>query len=227
MTEAERRRDDDVLAAEYALHLLDAGERRAFERRLDSTPGLYERVRSWDEDFVGMATGFAEIRPPAHLKKAIEARLFDEGRARGGFSLFGWLAGAVAAAAVAFALFIALPLQQTATEADYAANIAAEDGSFAVQAAYDSGSGQLALSREAGAAPEGRVLELWLIAEGAPAPVSLGVLPDSVLASVELPADLREAVETGTLAISEEPPGGSPTGTPTGQVLGAGAVTSL
>ncbi|MBV0911623.1 anti-sigma factor [Anianabacter salinae] len=226
MTDAQDKRDDEVLAAEYALHLLEPEERRAFEDRLAGSPDLFALVRAWDEDFVGMATGFAETAPSARVKRAIEKRLFADGTRRG-FSLMGLLGGALAAAAVAFALFIALPLTTPEPDADYAATIAAEDGSFAVQASYDSATGALTLERRAGEAPPGRVLELWLIAEGAPAPVSLGLLPEAQTASVVLPGEIRQAVLSGTLAISEEPPGGSPTGAPTGQVLGAGAVTSL
>ncbi len=226
MTEAQDRRDDEVLAAEYALHLLDPDERAAFEDRLNGSPALFALVRAWDEDFTGMANGFVETAPPGRVKKVLERRLFSDGSKRR-FSIFEMIFGGVAAAAVAFALFTALPLLTPTPEAEYAANIAAEDGSFAVAAAYDADTGTLELARGAGGAPEGRVLELWLIAEGATAPVSLGVIPEGARVTLAAAEDLRPSIPGGTLAISEEPPGGAPGGAPTGQILGVGPVTEL
>ena len=83
------------------------------------------------------------------------------------------------------------------------------------------------MNRTAGAAVPGRVLELWLIAGDNP-PVSLGVLPEAASAEVQLTPDLVAALAAGTLpinlAISDEPPGGSTTGAPTGAVLAMGPV---
>jgi anti-sigma-K factor RskA len=56
--------------------------------------------------------------------------------------------------------------------------------------------------------------------------VSLGVLPASALAVVSVPEALRTATIGGTLAISDEPVGGSPTGAPSGAVLAVGSVIS-
>lgn len=68
-----------------------------------------------------------------------------------------------------------------------------------------------------------RDLELWMLDSGG-TPHSLGVLPEEA-ASAEMPLPEMPAEElrhlTLTLAVSEEPKGGSPTGLPTGKVLGA------
>jgi len=71
---------------------------------------------------------------------------------------------------------------------------------------------------------EGRSLELWGLPPGA-APKSLGVLPRSEkMASIPLPAAADEALAAfRTLAVSLEPPGGSPKGVPSGPVLYTGA----
>jgi anti-sigma-K factor RskA len=44
---------------------------------------------------------------------------------------------------------------------------------------------------------------------------------------VSIPATLRDAIQTATLVVSDEPPGGSSTGQPTGAVLATGKVHSL
>jgi anti-sigma-K factor RskA len=67
------------------------------------------------------------------------------------------------------------------------------------------------------------VLELWLIAQDG-VPVSLGLLAAGGETVLVPPADLAAQLPGATLAVSAEPPGGSPTGSPT-RVLGAGPVT--
>jgi anti-sigma-K factor RskA len=68
-----------------------------------------------------------------------------------------------------------------------------------------------------------RVLELWSVPpQGQPA--SLGLIKAdgvTVLRSQRLPATLLKG-GTSALAVSVEPPGGSPTGVPTGPVVFAG-----
>jgi anti-sigma-K factor RskA len=93
-------------------------------------------------------------------------------------------------------------------------------------AVYDPDTTELRLTRTAGDAAEGRVLQLWAIA-GAAAPVSLGVLPADPTTAVILPEALRADVAGLVLAVSDEPPGGSPTGAPTGAVLAVGQVSGL
>ncbi|MES2885402.1 MAG: anti-sigma factor [Pseudomonadota bacterium] len=68
-----------------------------------------------------------------------------------------------------------------------------------------------------------RSLELWML-DSKGKPHSLGLLPVSGSKAVDLPLPKMPPEELGvtlTLAISEEPRGGSPTGLPTGKVLGA------
>lgn len=68
-----------------------------------------------------------------------------------------------------------------------------------------------------------RSLELWLL-DSHGKPHSLGLLPVTGSRSFDMPLPAIPAEEMGaalTLAVSEEPRGGSPTGLPTGKVLGA------
>ncbi len=232
MSQADDHNEDDlVLAGEYALHLMDADDRRAFDDRLTREPALRDLVRDWDEGFVSLAAQIAPVAPPRHLKSAIQKRLFDTptpaGAPRRGWFLSG-LFGALTAAVLALVMVVVLPETRLApTGPTYIAEVAAEDGSLLVQARFDPASNALQIDRVTGNALPGRVLELWLIADGASAPVSLGVLPDGAAGIVPVPAELVAALAGGTLAISDEPPGGSPTGQPTGAVLAVGAVTAL
>jgi anti-sigma-K factor RskA len=53
------------------------------------------------------------------------------------------------------------------------------------------------------------------------APRSLGLVTDAS-ARLPVPAALRQGAEGGSLAVSVEPKGGSPTGAPTGPVIYSG-----
>jgi len=223
--------DDRVLAGEYALGLLDAGPAEAFEARLVREPELRALYAEWAEDLATLAEGVGDVSPPPAMQGAIEAQLFGAPARRpfAGIRGLGWLVGGAVAAALA--LYVTLnagllgqgPVLPGAP--DYVAEVIAEDGSLRILASYDADAGALRIERRAGAAPAGRVLELWLIA-GEDAPVSLGVLPEG---DAVLPVDaaLGARMAGAVLAISDEPPGGSPTGAPTGSVLATGAAVPL
>jgi anti-sigma-K factor RskA len=75
----------------------------------------------------------------------------------------------------------------------------------------------------------GRSYELWLIAGRSTPPRSLGVVGSDEFTERPLPANIDlETLRSATYAVSLEPAGGSPSGTPTGPVLFTGkAVDSL
>ena len=72
-----------------------------------------------------------------------------------------------------------------------------------------------------------RVPELWLIpSDGKPR--ALGLLSADRSVSITMPTDFAPlAVSNAVLAVSLEPPGGSPTGQPTGPVIATGKLTNL
>jgi anti-sigma-K factor RskA len=73
-----------------------------------------------------------------------------------------------------------------------------------------------------------RAIELWIIPAGQSRPRSLGLIQSGEPIRLDLPPDLAGAATAGaTLAVSLEPPGGSPTGQPTGPVIASGKLTSL
>lgn len=226
------RRDDDALAAEYALGVLPHGERVAFARRLRDDRALREKVRFWDEHFATLSEGIEPVAPPARIREALERDLFATVAApRAGWrdSLAFWrgvsLASLAAFAAVA-ALYVTAPRPVSEAGPSLVAELSGETGAVRLVALYDEANGVLKLNRTEGNAASGRAFELWLI-EGQNAPISLGLLPDQATGSLAVAAPLRGKLANAVLAISDEPSEGSPTGQPTGAVLATGKVTSI
>ncbi len=73
------------------------------------------------------------------------------------------------------------------------------------------------------ASPAGRDLELWILPQGAKAPISFGVLPagGKRFTPAQVPPPQAQ------LLVSLEQPGGSPTGKPQGPILYGGTLTAL
>ena len=135
-------------------------------------------------------------------------------------------------AALLFAGYLGVQLLEINTRPDggqptvLAAQLTSDTSALRVLAVVEPIKHEIALRRVAGTAAPDRVLELWAILPDQ-APVSLGVLPDQETVRVLVPEALRSQAANITLAISDEPVGGSPTGAPTGDVLAAGQMTEL
>lgn len=221
MTAETDREDDAALAGEYVLGLLSAADARAFEARLNGDPDLRALVARFSEDFASLTDPIAPVAPPPGLKTAIDAQLFpaaERSRTSPLRFLLGLAVGAIAVLAV-----IALLPQISPKAPVYHAQIASQNSELVVLAVLDTGTGTLTLSRSAGAPAPGRSLQLWLIAKGAATPMPLDVI-DAAQSTHNVPAELVPLFIDGTLAISDEPLGGSPTGTPT-TVLATAPVT--
>lgn len=221
----------EALAAEYVLGLMDAAERAAFEDRLRAEPALVEAVRDWEARFAAIAEEeVAPVTPPRRVETALQRALFDQPRARAvplWRRLGLWQGLTALGAATSLALAVMLFTQpQPVPPAPFAAQLAPTEGADSFLAVYDPASATLSIRRAAGEARPGRATELWLIA-GEAAPVSLGLLDAEGRAAIAVPATLRDALPGGILAVSDEPPGGSPTGAPTGDVLALGPLAAL
>jgi anti-sigma-K factor RskA len=214
--------DDQTLAAEYVLRLLDEAETRAFERRLADEPALRAMVSDWEEEFSALAKEVPEVAPPPRVKSGMLGKL--TGRKPDRWWRTGWFAipSAVALALVAFVLITPV-LRGPAFEPTLHASLATTDGALVIEAGYSPNGSLFRVIREAGGPAPGRDLELWVIGEGADAPVSLGVIPADQQTTFEISPEIAALIDGGILAVSDEPVGGSPTGAPTGDILATGA----
>jgi anti-sigma-K factor RskA len=209
------------LAAEYVLGTLRGAARRRLERWRVSSPALDERCRFWEDRLLPLLLGLKPLEPPAHVWPRIRARL----ELRPAAQRRPWSALALAASVVLVAFLAVLVYWRTLGpgRALESATISAPSGALMWQVEISGRPGAERLSVRAStlaAPPAGRDYELWALPKGG-APVSLGLLPyRHSLAHRVLSAMQQQALAHSTqLAVSVEPPGGSPTGQPTGAVV--------
>lgn len=232
MSDSPENPDDDVLAAEFALRLLDADEARAAQRRALSDRAFARRVAVWNAHFSDLAEDVAPETPDTAAKRALMERLFDDAPrtaerpvARGLVPAFWrWIGLAAAAAACVFAAIAFVPMADEGPV--YVTEVVSDDGSFRYLAVIDTTRESIRLIRTDGQPPAEGSMELWGHGPDEP-PVSFGVIPADTRVTVAVPDILRRDADQLTIAVSNEPEGGSPTGQPTGAVLAIGESTDL
>ncbi|WP_158555209.1 anti-sigma factor [Fulvimarina endophytica] len=117
--------------------------------------------------------------------------------------------------------------QATLADGALTASLASDTGLVYFTVVVDLDSRTATLVPVDGIAEAGRVPELWLIENDAPAPRSLGVITGDRPLRVRLDTGGEAASAGATLAISLEPEGGSPTGSPTGPVVASGSLDRI
>ena len=221
----------DALAAQYVAGTLRGRARRRFDALLPSHPALQAAVREWQLRLMPLTGVLPPQVPPARVWQAIERRLWPAVAAGAPLSwwsrlaLWRGLSALASVAVVALAVLLASPPPALAPVVVVLASTGADAGTAGTFVASLSGDGRALVTRPLlpVALQADRVFELWSVPpEGAPR--SLGLISASgatVLQRDKLPATLLRG-GTAALAVSIEPPGGSPTGTPTGPVVFAG-----
>jgi anti-sigma-K factor RskA len=226
--------DSTLVAAEYVLGVWSARERRDFALRLPQEPGLAREVEVWEERLGGLASEVRPVVPPPSVWDRIEtvvaAHVDSPSRQPGLWqNLAFWRWAAMASATVAAASILALIYlaRPTAPDQPLIARLDVGGGQAGFVAAIDPARNGLTIVPASVTNVNQRVLELWLIAPGEQ-PRSLGLIEPGRAVHISLPADMVRRVSVdATLAVSLEPPGGSPTGLPTGPVIANGKLTNL
>jgi len=237
---------DAALALDFALGTLDGAAMRAGEQRLRRDPAFSRDVAHWQDQLSPLTNEVVGIAPPRYVWEAVDRELFRAAPVRAvapADSIWSRLAvwrglafAASGVAAVSLALLVSRPgpapvavPPAVPTGSLLAASISSTDRAKAVliTATYDPSRGAVILTPAAADASRGLTPELWLIV-GTNPPKSLGVIDLKDPQAHRIPGSLRAQMTGGvTLAISLEPAGGSPTGSPTGPVVAAGKLTAI
>jgi anti-sigma-K factor RskA len=209
----------DRLAAEYVLGTLRGPARRRFERWRANSPLVDQRCRYWEEHLMHVAKGLKPVQPPAHVWSAIRKRLNLTALRppRRWTRTLALAASVVLVAGLAGLLYWrSLPGERATAVASTSANSGDEMWQVKVFGATNH---LVVQAEKLPPRPAGHDYELWALPKGGN-PVSLGVLPAAGTSTRVLTMIQKAALASSSqLAVSIEPPGGSPTGQPTGEVV--------
>ena len=210
----------DRLASEYVLGTMRGAARRRFERILRETPEARAAVAEWENRLAGLTTALPEQTPSAAVWRGIEARIHPQSTTNQGFWR-GWAIFTSIALAIVSALFV-LETTQTPQLDDREVAFVNEANSTPLWVvSMDFNTGELSTRAVSAEALElDQEYQLWMLPEQGD-PQSLGLMPVNGEQTVQAfsPALLDLLRNAKGLAVSIEPPGGSPISTPTGPVV--------
>ena len=227
------------LAAEYVLRLLEGEELLEARRLLASDPAFAAEVAWWEEKLSPLFDEIADEVPSPDLWQRIVGRVDEPAPTLLAMKrqVTRWRA-ATAAAAAAAAILLGLQLRpqtpvqvpgpvQSQAAPVLVASLVGEEAPEALTVAFRPDTRELVISPARIATPANRDRQLWLIPEGRQ-PVSLGLVEERGVQRRVVPVEVAAFfARGGTIAVSDEPIGGSPTGQPTGAVLAAGGLDSV
>jgi anti-sigma-K factor RskA len=217
----------ETLAAEFVLGLLDADglSQVAGLRRRDGR--LDAALATWTTQLMPLADDLSPVQPPARLWTAIATATSPVAAPPRRTCLWENLAfwrylglgssafGLAALTAALFALLSSSPM----TPAAVATLTTQSGGSFLATAGRQSGGIWLVVSSAHTTLPSDKTAELWLLLpQQKPRPLGLLASDHPVLMRLAA-SDAVSTLVSGELAVSLEPPGGSPTGLPTGPLI--------
>lgn len=227
--------DIDGVASEYVLGTLNADDRASVAARRLREPALETAITEWERRLSPLINLTSPIAPPDEILPMIEARIhagtpFGSGTVlelNRRIAIWRTVAIAASAAAAALAVFVGMQhfepksktpnlvavLQKDAASPAFLVTVDVDDRTMTVR--------PVAAKREAG-----KSYELWLVNASLGTPKSLGLVGETS-AHRSLAAYKPDVIENSTYAVSLEPEGGSPTGSPTGPVVFAGKLIPM
>jgi anti-sigma-K factor RskA len=251
--EPEVTRDDPIIAAEWALGLLEGEELLAARGKYATDPEFAARKEWWDGWFAPLSDGIPGAEPGAHVWDGIAARVAAQQAAMAAptsdavapanivaleakVRRWQWAAGlSSAAAAVALALFALAPGRspvetpaQIAAAAPMVATVPIGETGLRLDVTYIPESEQMLVAAIGLTADGVHDHELWLVPADGGALQSLGVVAPGEVRSMVLPAAVTAKLGDGaSLVLTREPIGGKPQGVEAGPVVAKGAFTRV
>lgn len=223
--------ENEAMAAELALGLLDGAEAEAAVARMSTDASFAQAVRNWHERLAGLALGLTPVMPPARARQAIRERLghavaplTEDPAAPTAWWRGPWgiISGVLAVAVLAAVLILPGLRDVDSARHDYQAQLVSDDQALQVAAFVDGREMEIAI--HSGAAPSGRDWEIWWIEPDGSAPISIGLVPREGNLRMTLPEGLNPS-DAIRLALTDEPAGGSPTGQATGLIVAMSPLT--
>ena len=224
----------DALAAEYVLGTLSSRVRSRMQTLISREPELAKRVNYWQSQINQLSEAARPVPVPPWVWRRIEQELNPPRAEKAGWwqnlVLWRWTTGLATAMAV---LLVVLPSAKSPPD-----SFRTPGGVVMVLTDEESKTAWLVsrvsfdepIKAHAVTVPVMTVeqaYELWLLPPDG-VPLSLGLLNDSGDTLLQPDSQLSDLLKPGFgMAVSIEPPGGSPTGAPTGPVVYTGSILSL
>ena len=222
----------DRLAAEYVLGTMKGGARRRFRVYVQRDAGLQAEVARWEAHLTPLAEHLPAIEPPARVWSQIEARIAGPAARPTTNTLAGlwrslsfWRTLGLGAAGLAAAMLVAVINVKPAPEPEpMMMAVLAEDNNDARVYIEQPKSNVLMVKMvKPWKLNSGIAHELWVVPKDG-TPRSLGVINSATDTHINLAGLDAKLANGALLAVSLEPPGGSPTGSPTGKVVCKGSI---
>jgi anti-sigma-K factor RskA len=235
LSRPDRRERLDRLAAEFALGTSPPRVRRRLATIARRDRVVATALSEWERRVAVLADRIPATTPPPRVWHNIEMRLGlepDRVPAREA----GWLRRVAFWRALSVASLVGIVVLGVAewrrapvvVPAPLVVVLSGADAKVGLIATATRGERYLTLKTVGNATPgQDKAFELWALPQaGAPQP--LGVIPQGSVVRVPLKNPVDETLSNiPTLAVSVEPPGGSPSGKPTGPVVYSGAVERM
>lgn len=246
-------RDDPMIAAEWALGLLEGEELLAARGKYATDPAFAWRKEWWDDWFAPLTDAMPGAEPGEHVWDGIAARVAAGSPAtpaehaapatnvvelQARVRRWQWVAGVssmAATVALAFLAIMPMRIEQTpvapipvAAAAPLVATVPIGETGLRLDVTYIPESERMVVGA-VGLEPDGvHDHELWLVpADGSPLQ-SLGVVQPGAVRSMALPAAITDKLGEGAaLVLTREPIGGKPEGQDAGPVVAKGAFTRV
>ena len=228
---------DELLAAEYALGLLEGEELLAVRGRVTREPSLAQAVARWEREFAPLLDEIAGASPSPDLWQRIDEEIdarhssLQGGNVvdlNGQLTRWKWATGLSSAAAAIALAFLALPGSgpdpvAPPSEAPLMASIPIGETPLRLGVTYLPSSEEMLVSASGLTADGVHDHELWLVpGDGSPLQ-SLGVIVPGEERRVPLPEEVTRNMADGTqLLLTREPLGGKPADQDAGPVVAEG-----
>ncbi len=225
-------KDDEALAAELVLGLLDGDEKAVALRKQLSDPTFAQYVDDWNRRIDPLFHEFQEAEPAASIWDGIENRLDNGSSDDSVVRMKRWRTGAIVSGALAACLALALIVDPTPNVAPSevstvaVAQLTGDIEGLVLAVSYNPDTAEMRV--DVNGMPETETApELWIVG-GDGVPRSLGQIGRNGISAMTVPSDHRELINSAaTLELSMEPPSETPHAKPTGKPVASGKITFI
>lgn len=225
-------KDDDALAAELVLGLLDGEEKAAALRKQLSEPKFAQYIDDWDQRIDPLFKEFQEVEPKTSVWAGIESRLDTESSGGAVVRMKRWRMGAIVSGALAACLALVLiigptpSLKPTEASSVAVAQLTGNIEGLILAVSYNPETAEMRINvngmPETDTAPE-----IWVVDQDG-VTRSLGQIGRNGISAITVPSDHRELINsTATLQLTMEPPSDTPHAKPTGEPVASGKITFI